>query len=426
MNIFNTRRLLFFIWISSHQSVMQCFELGKWFSIPEFQGYQYTVTNENETYEECKKNCFDKYNGSLANQQADFVQNLKTAFKMFHLMKHEVYVAWTEANQTCGHITVTQTEVSLLPTENCSSPAHCLCEQLFPNTELEKWFSVPKFQEYQFIVTKANGTYEECKKTCISKYNGSLAKQRDNFLPNLKTALLATRMHFFAWTEAEETCGMIIAIPTNVWAFRNASCSSPANCLCEQLITSTESLPGSTLPDLNQSTWILDNLNEYFVSYYKSTLFQARAFCKTLNATLVAFRDVAQYLKLSGRIQLHAAEYWVDDAMPVNNSTCLKLNTFKGILQSRDCSELAYSICNRFAFQYNISQVLERPAFVQMIREMTVVKNSTSMAARKLTSAEDKRTVAKVSGTVAICMMAGTFFIIFLSDFSRILRTVFN
>ncbi|KAH3817180.1 hypothetical protein DPMN_118710 [Dreissena polymorpha] len=61
-----------------------------------------------------------------------------------------------------------------------------------------------------------------------------------------------------------------------------------------------------------------------------------------------------------------------------------------------------------------------------MIREMTVVKNTTSMTVRKLKSAEDKRTVAKVSGTVAICMMAGTFLIIFLSDFSRILRTVFN
>ncbi|XP_052212064.1 uncharacterized protein LOC127831113 [Dreissena polymorpha] len=426
MNIFNTRWLLYFIWISSHQSVMQCLEFDKWFSIPELLGYQYTVTNENATYTECKKNCFDKYNGSLAKQLAGFVQNLKTAFEMFDLMKHEIYFAWTEANQTCAQIVVTHTEVFLFPTENCSSPAHCLCEQLFPNTEFEKWFSVLKFQEYQFIVTKANRTYEECKKTCISKYNGSLVVQRSEFLQNLKTVLLATRMHFFAWTEAEETCGMIIAIPTNVWAYRNASCSSPAHCLCEQLITTTESLSGSTLPDFNQSTWILDNLNEYFVSYYKSTLPEARAFCKTLNATLVAFRDVAQYLKLSGRIQLHAAEYWVDDAMPVDNSTCLKLNAAEGSLQSRDCSELAYSICNRFAFQNNISQVLERPEFVEMIREMTVVKNTTSMTVRKLKSAEDKRTVAKVSGTVAISMMAGTFLIIFLSDFSRILRTVFN
>ncbi|KAH3818690.1 hypothetical protein DPMN_120412 [Dreissena polymorpha] len=61
-----------------------------------------------------------------------------------------------------------------------------------------------------------------------------------------------------------------------------------------------------------------------------------------------------------------------------------------------------------------------------MIREMTVVKNTTSMAARKLTSADDKRTVAKISGTVAICMMAGTFLIIFLSDCSRILKTLFK
>ncbi|XP_052217429.1 mucin-5AC-like isoform X2 [Dreissena polymorpha] len=175
-----------------------------------------------------------------------------------------------------------------------------------------------------------------------------------------------------------------------------------------------------------ESRWIRDNLNEYFVNYNNLTLSKARAFCKMSNATLVAFLDAYQYFKLTDRLQLEAAGYWIDDAMPVDNSTCLKLNTSEGSLQSRDCSELAYSICNRFAFQNNISQVLERPEFVEMIRGMTVVKNSTSMATRKLTSAEDKRTVAKVGGTVAICIMAGTFLIIFLSDCSRILKTLFK
>ncbi|XP_052213425.1 uncharacterized protein LOC127832165 [Dreissena polymorpha] len=235
--------------------------------------------------------------------------------------------------------------------------------------------------------------------------------------------------------------------------FGNWNCLKNAHCLCEQSVTQIDikfdntSLPTTlttnaptqntptSIPHTRTTTnterlstqirWIRENLNEYFVNYNNLTITDARAVCKMSNATLVAFMDAYQYFKLSDRLQLDAAGYWVDDAMPANDSACLKLNTAEGSLQSRDCCELAYSICNRFAFQNNISQVLERPEFVEMIREMTVVKNTTSNALRKLTSAEDKRTLAKVSGTVAICMMAGIFLTVFLNDFSRILRIFF-
>ncbi|KAH3818691.1 hypothetical protein DPMN_120413 [Dreissena polymorpha] len=62
----------------------------------------------------------------------------------------------------------------------------------------------------------------------------------------------------------------------------------------------------------NESRWIRDNLNEYFVIYKNLTLSDARASCKMSNATLVAFMDVYQYFKLSGRLQLDTAGYWID------------------------------------------------------------------------------------------------------------------
>ena len=53
------------------------------------------------------------------------------------------------------------------------------------------------------------------------------------------------------------------------------------------------------------------------------------------------------------------------------------------------------SVCRRIA---NVTEVLQQPAFVQRINELTVNTKSTNKAIRKLSSAENKNPSAKTIG----------------------------
>lgn len=58
-------------------------------------------------------------------------------------------------------------------------------------------------------------------------------------------------------------------------------------------------------------------------------------------------------------------------------------------------------MCSRLV-NGSMEHILDDPAFKQLIRKMTVDKNETSQAWRKLNSADDKRPSATATGSVGV------------------------
>ncbi|KAH3712167.1 hypothetical protein DPMN_071846 [Dreissena polymorpha] len=59
-----------------------------------------------------------------------------------------------------------------------------------------------------------------------------------------------------------------------------------------------------------------------------------------------------------------------------------------------------------------------------MIKEMTVKRNETRISERKYRSAEDRRTMAKASGGVALGLLLGGFVLVFVNDIVSMLSRV--
>lgn len=77
-----------------------------------------------------------------------------------------------------------------------------------------------------------------------------------------------------------------------------------------------------------------------------------------------------------------------------------------------------YSICSRVA---NALEILNHPAFIKMIKNMTIDGHKTSKTTRRLISARDKRTSAKAVGAVlGTGVIAFVGFLLVLSDIQRI------
>ena len=67
-------------------------------------------------------------------------------------------------------------------------------------------------------------------------------------------------------------------------------------------------------------------------------------------------------------------------------------------------------------------QVLQEPAFVRMLEEMTVNRTQTSRARRQLTSVEDQRLVARASGGVAAAIIAAVVSVFVVIDTCNLIR----
>jgi len=66
------------------------------------------------------------------------------------------------------------------------------------------------------------------------------------------------------------------------------------------------------------------------------------------------------------------------------------------------------------------------PEFVKLIHDLTVEKNETNNARRKLVCAEDERPIARTSGTVATAIMAAMLAVFLMFDLTKVVRFVNN
>lgn len=95
--------------------------------------------------------------------------------------------------------------------------------------------------------------------------------------------------------------------------------------------------------------------------------------------------SIARFLSVIGEVQSTEAKCLV---LQVINKTSLKFVSCKG---------KHYGICSRVA---DASNVVNRPAFVNLISNMTIERHKTSKMKRKQNSAGDTRTSVKALGSV--------------------------
>ncbi|KAH3889596.1 hypothetical protein DPMN_013655 [Dreissena polymorpha] len=184
----------------------------------------------------------------------------------------------------------------------------------------------------------------------------------------------------------------------------------------------------TTNPLPNTTQWVSIGLNEYFVITRKQPHEDAAKCCRNeFNASLVSFASISKYFEIVKPLSLSSDSFWTDGTGTYSSGDpCLALNAKELSLRTIDCELKHKSICTRFRFASNPAEVLAYAPFVEMIKEMTVKRNETKISERKYRSAEDRRTVAKASGGVALSLLLGGFVLVFVNDIvsmlSRLIR----
>ncbi|KAL4231324.1 hypothetical protein ACF0H5_008904 [Mactra antiquata] len=161
-------------------------------------------------------------------------------------------------------------------------------------------------------------------------------------------------------------------------------------------------------------TWInVKGLIEVYVVVGKKSHQMASIFCAKLNATLATFPGSIKYFNVGQYLKLHGL-FWIEEvSLSDDNDECASLDmSVSPSIKKTKCTVPLESICSR-PIKINDTEIVRDAVFVEMIKNMTVNEKQTSRSIRKYISAVDKRSSAKVVGSlcggIAMATVLGIF-----------------
>ncbi|KAL4226650.1 hypothetical protein ACF0H5_014631 [Mactra antiquata] len=186
-------------------------------------------------------------------------------------------------------------------------------------------------------------------------------------------------------------------------------------------IATVSSSNGTT--DVIGPIWTTIGQSEYIVVRKGTDYASAFECCQRMyDATLIEFMDPIGYFKVFSDLRITEDSYWIvaqtNTTASVNR--CVVFHGNNRTMSTLPCGDKLFSVCKRSIYGNDTDQPLHHPQFIQLLKEMTVVKSETVVNKRKLISAEDHRTSAKTTGSLGIVFMCVLISVMVLMDLSHL------